>query len=166
MASGAQDVNHLDESYGSEVSDIIDNAFVIVEYVNGVRAMLDLSMFGEGGRWEQEIVVTGSEGKLEAYVPAWYDDAHGAVRFSTRRDGAYLETEVDDERIASVGHHHGASYIEHLHFRNAITTGSEATVTLEDGLWSVAVGQAAHLSIDERRVVDIAEVLSPESADF
>ena len=31
-ASGAQDVNHLDEVYDGERSDILDNAFVIVDY--------------------------------------------------------------------------------------------------------------------------------------
>ncbi|MGI9576868.1 MAG: Gfo/Idh/MocA family protein, partial [Microthrixaceae bacterium] len=41
MASGGQDVNHLDESYGGRVPDILDNAFVIVEYPGGVRGSLD-----------------------------------------------------------------------------------------------------------------------------
>ena len=34
MASGAQDVNHLDEVYDGRVPDILDNAFVIVEFAN------------------------------------------------------------------------------------------------------------------------------------
>jgi predicted dehydrogenase len=38
MASGAQDVNHLDESYPEGVPDILDNAFVIVDYHDGTRA--------------------------------------------------------------------------------------------------------------------------------
>ena len=35
MASGAQDVNHLDERYDGEQPDILDNAYVIVEYADG-----------------------------------------------------------------------------------------------------------------------------------
>ncbi len=162
MASGAQDVNHLDEEYDGAATDIIDNAYVIVEYENGVRAALDLSMFGEGGKWEQEIVVTGAQGKLEAFVPAWYDGGLGVVRFSTRQGGIYLEREVDDERIAAHGHHHGASYLEHLRFRSAIVTAGAPEVTLEDGMWSVVVAEAAHRAIDERRIIDIAELIGAD----
>ena len=73
MASGGQDVNHLDEVYEidgrREVPDILDNAFVIVEFANGVRGALDLCMFAEGGRFEQEITITGDLAKMEATVP-------------------------------------------------------------------------------------------------
>ena len=31
--------------------------------------MLDLCMFTEGSRYEQEIVLTGDKGKLETFVP-------------------------------------------------------------------------------------------------
>ena len=68
MASGGQAVNHLDESYDGEVPDIIDNAYVVVEYAGGVRAMLDLCMFAEASRNEQELCVVGDEGKVEALV--------------------------------------------------------------------------------------------------
>jgi predicted dehydrogenase len=47
MASGAQDVNHLDESFGGRTHDILDNAYVIVEYSSGQRGLLDLCMFAE-----------------------------------------------------------------------------------------------------------------------
>ena len=50
--SGAMDVNHLDEVYeganGPERPDIIDNSYTTVDFANGARAMLDLSMFAEG----------------------------------------------------------------------------------------------------------------------
>ena len=35
FASGSQDVNHLDEVYEGRVPDILDNAFVIVDFANG-----------------------------------------------------------------------------------------------------------------------------------
>jgi len=38
FASGAIDVNHLDERYDGRTPDILDNALVIVEFDNGVRA--------------------------------------------------------------------------------------------------------------------------------
>ena len=72
MASGGQDVNHLDEEYEIdgriERPDILDNAFVIVEYERGARAMLDLCMFAEASRNEQEISVVGHLGKVEALI--------------------------------------------------------------------------------------------------
>ena len=40
--SGAMDVNHLDERYDGETPDIIDNSYTVVDFANGVRALLDL----------------------------------------------------------------------------------------------------------------------------
>lgn len=50
----------------SQVPDIIDNAYVIVEFENGCRGMLDLCMFAEGSKNEQEISVVGDIGKVNA----------------------------------------------------------------------------------------------------
>ena len=55
-ASGNQDVNHLDEIYDGRRPDILDNAYVIVDYAGGQRAMLDLCMFAEAGRNQEEVV--------------------------------------------------------------------------------------------------------------
>jgi myo-inositol 2-dehydrogenase / D-chiro-inositol 1-dehydrogenase len=155
LASGGQDVNHLDEEYDGEVPDILDNAFVIVEYDNGVRGMLDLCMFAEATRNEQEISVVGDLGKIEALV------SESVLRVGRRAEGIgqVSERHISDQSIRHAGLHHGASYLEHVDFLDAIRTGRSAAVTLEDGLWSVAVGQAAHLAIDGRRPVEIAEVL-------
>jgi len=69
MASGAQDVNHLDERYDGEVPDILDNAYVIVEFPGGARGLLDLCMFAEGSAHQEEVVVVGDVGKVEAFLP-------------------------------------------------------------------------------------------------
>lgn len=47
-----------------QVPDIIDNAYVIVEFENGSRGLLDLCMFAEGSKNEQEISVVGQIGKV------------------------------------------------------------------------------------------------------
>ena len=156
MASGGQDVNHLDERYDGETPDILDNAYVIVEFANGVRGMLDLCMFAEASRNEQEIAVTGDEGKLEALV------TESLLRVGRRSDGLHVvdERPITADGVRHVGLHHGASYLEHVDFRAAIVGGRPAAVTLTDGLWSVAMGVAAHRSIDEKRPVPIAEVLA------
>lgn len=153
MASGGQDVNHLDEVYDGERSDILDNAYVIVEYANGVRAMLDLSMFAEGSRHEQEIVVVGSTGKIEAHVPG-----DGQIFLGERATRSVTEIPVAlSPDIAHVGFHFGASFIECRRFVDAVLTNTPPEVSVNDGLWSVVIGAAAHRSIDEQRAVDIAE---------
>ncbi len=156
LASGGQSVNHLDERYDGERPDILDNAYVIVEFEGGARGMLDLCMFAEASRNEQEISVVGDAGKVEALV------SEGIVRVGRRADGIgrVSERTVHDGAIRHEGLHHGASYLEHVALMHAIRTGGAPAVTLHDGLMSVAVGQAAHLSIAEGRPVTIEEVLA------
>ena len=70
MASGAQDVNHLDERYDDRTPDILDNAFVIVDYPSGARALLDLCMFAEATHDQEQLSVVGDVGKVEALIPS------------------------------------------------------------------------------------------------
>ena len=157
MASGAQDVNHLGETYGGETPDILDNAFVIVDFASGTRALLDLCMFADATHNQEEISVVGDNGKLEALIP---DDV---LRIGVRerdRIGSVEERPVHTSAPV-VGHHRGSSFIELQRFRDAAVAGTPAECTPTDGLWSVAIGQAAHLSIDEARPVAMSELLTP-----
>src|SRR5574343_1132108 len=61
--------NHLDERYADGTPDILDNAYVIVDFANGQRAMLELCMFAEGSRYQEEISVVGPRAKVECLVP-------------------------------------------------------------------------------------------------
>ncbi len=156
LASGGQDVNHLDEHYDDGDPDILDNAYVIVEYDNGVRAMLDLCMFAEASKEQGEVLAVGDLGKVEAFTPS------AEYRIGRRvdgRDGVRVET-VHDDRIRHEGLHHGSSYLEHVDFLEAVRAGTAPAVSLDDGLLAVAVGVAAHRSIDESRPVDLDEVLT------
>ncbi len=161
MASGGQDVNHLDELYDGRTPDILDNAYVAVEFDSGARAMLDLCMFAEATRNQEEISVVGSLGKVEALVP------DSVVRTGIRGKhsiGDVEETLAENPEIRYQGHHHGASYIEHVRFGEAVRSRSNQGTrntesTPEAGLLSVAVGLAAQMSIAEGRFVDMAEVL-------
>jgi predicted dehydrogenase len=155
LASGGQDVNHLDERYDGEVPDILDNAYVIVEFPSGARALLDLCMFAEATRNQEEISVVGDAGKVEALIP---QDVVRIGRRGTHWIGAVDEVAVEGA-AAYEGFHHGSSYLEHVRFLDAVRTGAAPEVTVEDGLWSVAIGVAAQRSIEERRRVDLAEVL-------
>jgi len=165
MASGSQDVNHLDEYYEIdghlERSDILDNAFVIVEFTNGVRGALDLCMFADGGRYEQEITVTGDAAKLEATVPGdtvWVGERSKAAGHTHHMGMGVREVPAPmDPRVPYPEFHEGASYIEHVRLAEAIRAGRPEAVTIEEGMWAVAVGAAAHRSIDERRPVELEE---------
>jgi predicted dehydrogenase len=153
FASGGQSVNHLDERYDGETPDILDNAYVLVDYEGGARAMLDLCMFAEASTNEQEICVVGDAGKLEALV------TESVLRIGRRADGLHQVTEVQIATTARhIGLHHGSSYLEHVDFARAIRENLPPSVTLTDGLWSVAIGVAAHRSIDSGRPIDIAEL--------
>ena len=171
FASGGQRVNHLDESYGGPTGprtpDILDSAYVIVEYPSGARAMLDLCMFAENSVDNEQIIIVGDEGKLESLLPsltlrhsrredfgrrsAWGQPTATGKGVSVRR--------VWDTGIKYAGHHFGASFIEHQRFAAAIREGRGPEIGLEEGLRAVATGLAAHKSIDEGRVVALAEVL-------
>jgi len=167
FASGGQRVNHLDEVYAGQRSDILDSAYVVVEYPSGARAMLDLCMFAENTVDNEHITVVGDEGKLESLLPsltlrhgrredwgrrqAWGQPSGTGKGVNVRR--------VWDTNIKYAGHHFGASYIEHQRFAAAIRAGQPPEIALEEGLRAVATGLAAHKSIDEGRVVALAEVL-------
>ena len=167
FASGGQRVNHLDEEYAGRRPDILDSAYVIVEYPSGARAMLDLCMFAENSVDNEHVVIVGDEGKLESLLPSltlrhgrredwgrravWGQPSGSGKGVAVRR--------VWDTNIKYAGQHFGASYIEHQHFAAAIRNGTPPEITLEEGLRSVATGLAAHRSIETGRAVLMSEVL-------
>ena len=161
-ASGGQNVNHLDEVYDGERSDILDNAFVIVEYPHNVRALLDLCMFAEATRNQEELSVVGDQAKIEALIP---DNVLRIGRRGEHFIGRVEERKIVEPRVRVEGLHHGSSYLEHVDFAEAIRSGTDPKVTVIDGLWSVAIGEAAHRSIEQRRPIEMSEVL-PEVGAF
>ena len=151
-ASGGQDVNHLDEIYDGQTPDILDNAFVIIDFDNGVRAAHDLCMFAEGSRNQEELSAVGDKGKAECHIP------DGAVLLGTRSPKHVETIHVPvDEALLKAGYHHGASYYQHQDFLSAITNNEGAKVSADDGLRAVAMGLAAHRSIAEGRPVLMEE---------
>ena len=156
FASGAQDVNHLDEVYDGRVPDILDNAFVIVDFDDGGRGMLDLCMFAEATHNQEELSVIGEKGKVEALIP---EDVVYIGRRGEHWIGQAEKHHVHDDSIKYEGLHDGSSYVEHQKFRDAVLGIAEPEVSLMDGLLSVAIGAAAHRSIDEGRPVMLDEFL-------
>jgi len=168
FASGGQSVNHLDEKYDGKQANMLDNAYVVLEYANGARGMLDLCMFGEGSFDKEILTIVGDEGKIESFLPSQVVRASrresigklsGWARGASRARGSEQKI-VHNYDVKYMGHHYGASYLEHTKFRDAILNSTPAEVSLKDGVMSVVTGLAAHKSINEGRVVEIKELWS------
>ena len=164
MASAGQDANHLNESYAGRVPDILDNGYVIVDFVNGARAMLELCMFAEGAEYQEEISAVGPKGKLEAKVPGpgrfWPKELGMApvplLVESPRFPKNPVTTEVlVDPVILDAGDHNGATFYQHKLFLDMVR-GKKQTpdVGLGDGYKAVIMGMAAQESATTGRVVE------------
>ncbi len=164
MASAGQDVNHLDERYQDETPDIWDNGYVIVDFAGGARAMLELCMFAEGSKYQEEITAVGPAGKIEAHVPGptrfWNFD-HGPaptprVIVSPRDPQGQIIHDVPvDRQLLDVGDHNGATYFQHQRFLEVIRSGRRPEVTLTDGAKAVQMGLAAQESARTGQAVSL-----------
>lgn len=150
FASGAQDVNHLDELYEGETPDILDNAFVMLDFAGGARAVLDLCMFAEGSPSQEEISAVGPKGKLEVKLPG------GFVTWAPRDKSGPFEEHIGVPADAlAAGDHHGATYFQQRDFHEALVNGTPPLITARDGYRSVVIGAAAHESIATGQPVTI-----------
>ncbi|ATY34389.1 oxidoreductase [Sphingomonas psychrotolerans] len=160
--SGGQDVNHLDERYGGERPDIVDNSYTIVDFADGTRAMLDLCMFADGAEEQEEIVATGDAARLDVSIPGGVLTLSPRVGFGNPKRPKRRTVEVDPVALAA-GSHHGSTFYQHQAFARAVRGEGPVEVTAEDGLRAVAIGVAAEISLREHRAVTIAEVLAQPS---
>jgi len=177
-ASGSQDVCYKSEQYNSETPDILDNAFVIVDFQKGGRACLDLNMFAEASKYQEEISIVGPKGKIEAFAQAHGDKtSHNTpnYRVGIRGDIIYSEdvthkcpepVKVEefcvklDEKLLQVGDHGGATFYELQKFATSIRESKEPEVSAIDGVQAVLMGLAAQQSIETKLPVDMANLQS------
>lgn len=165
-ASGAMDVNHQGEQYGGRSADMIDNAFVVVEFEGGARGMLDLCMFAEGSKWQEVISVTGPKARVDACVPGparFSKDGREQMSQIVLSDRAAKQERIEpvevDEEILKAGDHHGSSFFQHQRFLKLVRGDIKTPeVSLEDGLWSVRIGEAAEQSAATGQAVDLQKI--------
>jgi predicted dehydrogenase len=160
-ASGAADVNHKDEDYDGHVPDILDNAFVIVDFSRGSRAMLNLSMFAEGTQYQEHMSVVGDHAKVEIGVPVsdhhWEGKSSAAyIEFSPRDPQGPDRRSIElDRELLLAGGHYGSTYYQHKKFKGVVLGEGDVEVTVEDGLRAVLMGMAAEQSAVEHIAVDL-----------
>ena len=149
FASGGQSVNHLDEYVDGTKADILDNAYVIVEFDGGgPRMCLELCMFAEASKNQEELSVVGDRGKLEAFAPAHQMQAERGHPAPNVRVGLRVLPWVDrvlppapvpvhefhegaDAKVLGAGYHEGATFFELQDF-------------VEQAASSSGVGRAVH----------------------
>jgi len=166
-AAGGGGVNHSGEEYADGNVDILDFALCVVTFASGVVASLDLCMFAEDEQTER-VSVVGDRGKAAAKCP------EATVRVLHRNSLAPgRQPPLDEDRAKAVvhhvpvaaalkaaGYHEGATFFELEAFvKAAMQPGAQPPVSARDGTLAVAMGQAAHLSLSEKRVVLVSEVL-------
>ncbi len=155
--SGAMDVNHLDERYDGARPDIIDNSYTTIDFANGVRAMLDLSMFADGAENQEEIAAVGDAARLEVLIPEGALIHSPRVGFRNPKRATRRIVDVDPVALEA-GSHHGSTFYEHQKFIAAVRGEGPVEVTARDGLMAVAIGTAAEISAREHRVVEMREL--------
>ncbi|MDJ0857675.1 MAG: Gfo/Idh/MocA family oxidoreductase [Dinoroseobacter sp.] len=158
MASAPPARNHQDESYGEGVPDILDAGYVIAEFRNGARAMLELCMYAEGSRYQEELAAVGPKGKIEAFVPGpgrFWPAEMGAppvpeLQISPRHPmGPHREEVPVNPALLDAGDHNGATFFQHVRFAALVRGESDAPeVTAQDGWKAVEMGLAAQKSIE------------------
>ena len=153
VASGGQNVNHLDERYQGQTPDIWDNAYVVFDFANGARSMLDLCMFAEGARHSEELCAMGDKAQVECLLP------QNIVTHGHRDTWEVEEFPIHvPQEILAAGYHSGATYHQNKAFLDAVHGEAPVIVDALDGHRAVAMGVAAQMAAAEKRRVDMAEV--------
>lgn len=170
MASAGQSVNHLDETYDGQTPDIWDNGYVIIDFKGGARAMLELCMFAEGARYQEEISAIGPKGKIEALVPGpgrFWPKALGEAPvpqliISPRAPKGPIIAEIPvDPTILEAGDHNGSTFYQHQRFNAVVRGEGVVEVTADDGMRAVAMGLAAQQSARTGQAVTLDFGQSP-----
>lgn len=163
-ASASMAHNHRDEHYPEGQPDILDNAYVLVDFAGGQRALLELCMFAEGARYQEEISVLGPRGKAECFVPGpgrFWPEHLGAppvpkVVISPRQPKGPRELEVPVDPVAlAAGDHNGSTLYQHQRFHAVVRGQAQVEVGLHDGLAAVLMGLAAQESARSGQAVDL-----------
>ncbi len=160
FGTGGMAVAFTDFEYKGEKSDMLDNAFVTIEYANGVQASFNLCMFAPV--YYEEVILVGDQGRLKAYEEA--------PLYPSNQPSNYMEVALGVDKpsrfsipcypkMISDSGHSGATFYEHINLIDNIEGKPTRTATVEEGFWSVVVGAAAEESVKSGQPVIVDEFL-------
>lgn len=165
FASGGMNHNHRDEIYDSYPSDILDNAYVVLDFPGQRRAMLELCMFAEASEYQEEIIAVSPFGKITCRVPGpsrfWPEDTMGPQptaelviehREPRRRERSDIPV---DPVLLQAGDHNGSTFYQHEKFLAVVRGTGAVEVTLTDGINAALIGLAAEHSAATGTTVDL-----------
>ena len=210
----------LDQHYGYDVREdnpipIIDSAYVLLDFMphnsnssssnneklriypgatplqQSTLGCLELCMFADGSRHQEEVVVTGMKGRLEAYLPEnkvfhymrptskdWVDKSLPPPSSSIKEDVidcSNLKNVYDfaDEIPQHAGHHYCSTAIEWKYLIGQVESWQNGgdfvpQVSLEDGIAAVEMGMKAQCNISNKAEQTTAKPLvafSTQSSD-
>ena len=160
FGTGSQAVAFTEFEYEGEKSDILDNAFVTVEYANGVQASFNLCMFAPV--YYEEIIIVGDQGRLKAYddlplYPSEQPKNYLEVSLGVDKPSRFT-TPVYPSQILESGHS-GATFYEHINLIDNIEGKPTQAATVEEGFWSVVVGAAAEESVKTGQPIMVDDFL-------
>ena len=166
-ASGSMGVNFTAFEYNGEKSDILDNAFVIIDYENGVRANFSLCMFAP--MFYEELVVCGDAGRLRAWEQKDFlpnGDLSSNLEIICGEDKLSRRIEPAYPRWIEDSGHNGATFYEHVYFVDSIEGKPTTMASAREGLWSVIVASAAQESIKQGRAINIQDYLAENNINL
>jgi hypothetical protein len=126
--------------------------------------MLELCMYAEGSRYQEELSAVGPAGKIECLVPGpgrFWPTHLGAppvpqVIVSPRQPKGPLAVEIPvDPTLLEAGDHNGSTFYQHALFNRVVRGEGEVEVTLRDGARAVAMGLAAQEAATTGAVVTL-----------
>ena len=158
-ASGGQDVFH---EIGGVQSSVCDNAWAIVNYESGARAMLGLGMFlgrshpqeGGIGTHRRDIGVAGEKGMIQqgGALPSGVIEIHP----SENRDITRIQT--DSNGTSPTPFNQTGEVGIFMDFAACIREGRNPLADGSAGRSALAVSLSAERSIEEGRVVELSEI--------
>ncbi len=133
-------------------TDVLDNAFVTVEYENGSRANLSLCLFAPEKRWQKdmtalELGLLGKQGRMEMHD----DDLYFWDRETCSQEHYHFERDNHEAHSDDIL----PSLVE---LAECIQNGTQPLADIHAGINSAMVSIAAEISAEEKRVVSIAEL--------
>jgi predicted dehydrogenase len=165
FASGSMNHNHRDEIYDGNPSDILDNAYVVLDFQGQRRAMLELCMFAEASEYQEEIIAVSPLGKITCRVPGpsrfWPEAIMGPQptaelvvehREPRRRERSDIPV---DPVLLRAGDHNGSTFYQHEKFLAVVRGTGAVEVTLTDGINAALIGLAAEHSAATGTTVDL-----------